>query len=49
MRAALDDAAAFEHQNHVGIDDRRQPVGDRQRRAVARDLFQLRLNRLLGL
>ena len=47
MRAALDDAAAFEHEDHVRIDDRRQAVSDGQRRTIARDLLQLCLDRLL--
>src|SRR5258705_10376991 len=49
MRAALDDAATFEHQDHVRIANRRQPVSDGQRRTVSRDLFQLRLDRFLRL
>ncbi len=34
MRALLDQAAAIEHQDVVGADDGRQPVGDDQRGAV---------------
>ena len=48
MRAPLDDAAVVEHEDLVGVDDRRQPVRDGQRRAVARDQPQLGLDRLLG-
>ena len=48
MRAPLDDAAAIEHEDFVGVDDRRQPMRDGQRRVVARDDFQLGLDRALG-
>ena len=44
-RAALDDAAAVEHEDLVGLDDRRQPVGDHEAGAVAQDLLQRRLDR----
>ena len=47
--AALDDAAGFEHQDLVGVDDRRQPVRDDQRGAVGRDLGEARLDLALGL
>ena len=46
--AALDDAAVLEHEDLVGIDDRRQPVRDDQRGALARDLGELGLDDLLG-
>ena len=46
--AALGDAAMLEHQNLVSADDRRQAVGDRQRRAVGGDLLELGLDQLLG-
>src|SRR5207247_1831637 len=32
VRAALDDAAAIEDEDHVGREDRREPVRDRDRR-----------------
>ena len=38
MGSSLDDAAVLEHQDHVGIADRRQPVGDDERRAAAHQL-----------
>src|SRR6516162_494752 len=47
--AALDDAAIVEHQDLVGLDDRRQPVRDDQGRAVGGDLGEARLDLALGL
>ena len=49
MGAALDDAAVVENEDQVGVDDRGQPVRDRQRRAVLRDPLEFRLDRLLRL
>ena len=40
MRALLDDAARVEHDDAVGVFDRRQPVRDDQRRAVAHEALQ---------
>jgi hypothetical protein len=48
MRAALDDAAGVEHQDLVGVHDRRQPVRDDQRGAAAATC-RAGLDRLLGL
>src|SRR2546425_12324716 len=49
MRASLYDATPLEHEDQVGVDDRREAVRDRERRAVAGDLLQLGLDRLLRL
>src|SRR5437867_6635741 len=48
MRAALDDPTALEDENQIGVDDRGEPVRDRERRAVAGNLAGLGLDRLLG-
>ena len=48
MAAALDDATAVEHDDLVGMDDGRQPVGDHQGGAAAAHLFQRALDLLLG-
>src|SRR5712691_3381500 len=48
MAAALDDAAAVEHDDLVGVDDGRQPVGDHHGGAAAAHLFQRALDLLLG-
>ena len=48
MRAALDDDALIEHQNLVGADDGREPVGDDQSGAVFRDAVERILNIALG-
>src|SRR5690606_7317829 len=48
MRAALDDAAVIDHDNLVGIDDRREPVRDDERGAVARDSVESDLDLPLG-
>jgi hypothetical protein len=47
--AALDDLAGVEHDDEVGVDDRRQPVGDHQRRPALQRLLQRRLHQPLGL
>ena len=49
VRAALDDAAAVEHHDLVGVADGRQPVGDRDRRPALGELVQRLLHRALGL
>ena len=49
MIAALDDVAVVEHQDLVGIDDRRQAMGDDQGGAVGGDLGEARLDLALGL
>ena len=49
MVAALDDAAAVEHQDLVGVDHGRQAVGDDQGGALGRDLVEARLDLALGL
>src|SRR5262249_50840094 len=48
VRAAFDDAAVLEDEDLVGVDDRRKPVRDDERRAVACDLGELGLDDLLG-
>src|SRR5512144_2590414 len=48
-RAAFDDSSLIEDENLVGIDDRRQPVRDDERRPILGDLPELGLDRLLGL
>ena len=48
MRAALGDHALVEHQDLVGVDDGRQPVGDDQRRAPLRDALERGLDFALG-
>ncbi len=40
VRAALDDATAFEDENLVGVHDRREAVGDDERGAVAAERAQ---------
>ena len=49
MRAALDDRAAVEHEDLVGVANRREPVRDRDRRASAGELVERLLDRALGL
>ena len=49
MVAALDDDAVVEDDDLVGVDDRRQAVGDDQGRAVARDPVERRLDLALGM
>src|SRR5205823_6086967 len=44
MMAALDDASAVEHQDLVGVDDGRQPMGDDEGRAIGGDLGEARLD-----
>ena len=48
MPAALGDDALVEHEDLVGVDDRRQPMGDDQRRAPLRDALQRGLNLAFG-
>src|SRR5229473_3260849 len=48
VAATLDDAAAVEHDDLVGVDDGRQPVGDHHGGAAAAHLFQRALDLLLG-
>src|SRR6516225_11521824 len=49
MVAALDDPTVVEHEDLVGIDDRRQPVRDDQGGAVSRNFGEARLNLAFGL
>ena len=49
MPAALDDAAAIEDADFVGLRHRRQPMGDDDRRAALAQGAQSLLDRLLGL
>ncbi len=48
VRAALDDDAVVEHQDHVGADDGRQPVRDHQRGAALGHAIELVLDVPLG-
>src|SRR5690606_12306145 len=48
VRAALGDAPFGEHENLVGVDDRREAVRDDDGRVTARYLFERRLNFALG-
>src|SRR5580704_8170030 len=48
VAAALDDAAAVEHDDLVGMDDGREPVRDHNRGAAAAHLLQRALDLLLG-
>jgi hypothetical protein len=45
--AAFDDTAFVEHDDLVGVDDGRQPVGDDQAGAAGRDRAERRLDRAL--
>lgn len=49
VRAHLDDAALLQDEDAVGVDDRREPVRDDERRPSLHQRFQRRLHRLLGL
>ena len=49
VAATLDDLTRVEHEDLVGVADRRQAVGDRDRRASARELVQRLLHGALGL
>src|SRR5207253_5749600 len=49
VRAALDDHALLEHDNLVGADDRREPMRDHERGAVARYPIKRILDFLLGM
>ena len=49
VRPALDDLAAFEHQDLVGAADGRQPVRDDERRAALPQRLQAVLNQRLAL
>jgi len=40
VRSALDDVAGVEHEDLVGVADRRETVGDRDRRAAAREIVE---------
>ena len=44
MRATLDDAPMIEHQDLVGIHDRRKPVRDHERRVTTGDAIELGLD-----
>src|SRR5262249_20783463 len=44
MATTLHDMAAVEHENLVGVDDRRQPVRDDERRTVGGELGEARLD-----
>ena len=48
MRAALDDPAAVDDEDHVGGDDRREPVGDRDRRAALHQRLERALDEPLA-
>src|SRR4051794_27537217 len=47
MGAPLDDPTPLEYQNLVGRDNRRQPVGDGERRPVLGNTLEFSLDRLL--
>ena len=49
MPAALDDAAVFENQDHVGLPDGREPVGDDEGRPPLHELGEALLDRGLVL
>ena len=49
MRAALDDPPGVEHEDLIGVADRREAVRDRDRGAPARELIQRLLDSALGL
>src|SRR5215470_2993052 len=49
VRSAFDDAPVLENENLVCSHDRGQPVCDRKRRAIGRDLLEFGLDQLLGL
>ena len=48
MRSAFDDQAFVENKNFVGMDDRRKPMRDDQRRAAFRHALERRLDFALG-
>src|SRR5690348_9794803 len=48
MRPALDDLAVLEHDDHVGVADRRESVGDDERRASLEERAQGGLDLPLG-
>ena len=48
MRATLDNRTVVEHQNLIGIDHSRQPVGDNQRCAARGEFMQTRLDFVFG-
>ena len=48
MRALLDDAAVLEHDDQVGIADRREPVRDDERGSVLEQQMQRLLDLSLG-
>ncbi len=48
MRAALDDAAAFDHQDLIGAADGREPVGDDERRAALHQVREALLDQRFG-
>src|SRR5687767_5896851 len=47
--AALDDPASLDHDDLIGVTDRRQPVGDRDRRALLGEAVERLLDGALGL
>jgi hypothetical protein len=47
--AALDDPASLDHDDLIGVTDRRRPVGDRERRAFFREAVESLLNGSLRL
>ena len=49
VRALLDEAAALEDDDQVGVADRAQPVRDHERRAALEQLVEVLLDRALGL
>src|SRR5919197_1290275 len=49
VRALFDDLAAVEHENLIGVADRRQPVSDRNRRPVLGEAVERLLDGALGL
>ena len=48
MRTLLDDAAMLEHDDEVGVADRRQAVGDHERRPLREQDAQRLLDLALG-
>jgi len=48
MAARLDEATRIQDQDAIGVDDRRQPVRDDQRRATAGNLVELCLDQAFG-
>ena len=48
MRSLLDDLPVLEHDDQVGVADRREPVGDDERRAAVQQAAQRALDLPLG-